>query len=366
MKELILSNELKGIEESKAAQIKATFEPMIKMLDAFELAYSEIMEMEQSEEKSKKAKRLRIDIGKIRIETEKNRKIQKEEYLRAGKAIDGVSNIVKWAVTEKEESLKEIETFYERIEAERVAKIDSERIESLSLYGIDGSSMNLGVMSDEVWENLLAGSKAGYEAKKEAERKAEEERIERERKNEVYQSRKMALAPYYQFLQGDISIDSSEAEYEEIFSSAKAAMVQYQEKQEEIRKENERLKKEQEEKDSKAAEERKAQEEALRKEREAREAAERKAAEEKAEAERKERERLDLEQKEKEEQARIEREKKEAEEEARKKAELAPDKEKLLSFAGVLLSGKDSVKSKEAKDALSKAVGILTDSSNRM
>jgi len=369
MSELVLSNELKGVDESKAAQIKATFEPMVKMLEGFESSYSEIMALEQSEEKSKQAKRVRIDIGKIRIETEKNRKAQKEEYLRAGKAIDGVANIVKWAVTEKENALKEVETYYERIEAERIAKIQAERLEELSRFDVDGSTMDLGKMPDDVWSNLLSGSKANYEAKKEAERKAEEKRIAAEKKKELEQNRRYQCSRLVDFIPDFETVqfsELSEKEYKSIIDDAVEKRNAHEKEQEEIRLENERLKKEREEQERKAEAERKKQEEILRKEREAREAVERKAAEEKAAAERKERERLEQERKEKEEQARIEREKRETEEAARKKAEMAPDKEKLLTFAGSLLSGKDSVKSDEAKKALSQAISILTDAANQM
>ena len=94
------SAELQTIEKSKATQIKATFEPMAEMLLEFETAFDSVLadsEIEITEEITDRAKRLRIDIGKVRIKTEAVRKEQKDEYLRAGKAIDGVSNILKWA-----------------------------------------------------------------------------------------------------------------------------------------------------------------------------------------------------------------------------------------------------------------------------
>ncbi len=73
------------------------------MLESFEEAFNQIMAEEVTEELCGRAKRLRLDISKIRVSADKARKAQKEEYLRAGNAIQGVFNILKFAVTDKEE-----------------------------------------------------------------------------------------------------------------------------------------------------------------------------------------------------------------------------------------------------------------------
>ena len=129
--------ELQGIEESKALAIKAIFEPMTEMLATFEGAYTKITNEAKTKitsDVTAKAKRLRLDIGKIRIAGEKARVAQKEEYLRAGKAIDGVNNILKWAITDKENNLKEIEDHLEIIEKQRLADLQTKRVELLSPY----------------------------------------------------------------------------------------------------------------------------------------------------------------------------------------------------------------------------------------
>lgn len=172
-----IKKELVGIDESKAAQIEAVFAPMVAMLKDFEGQYDTIMALEQSPDKCAKAKRLRLDIAKVRIEADKVRKIQKEEYLRAGNAIQAVYNILKFAVAEKEDSLKETETYYERIEAELTKRLQEAREIELSKYEVDGSTIDLGNMLDDVWVNFLTGTKITYETVKEAERKAEEDRL---------------------------------------------------------------------------------------------------------------------------------------------------------------------------------------------
>lgn len=178
------SPELNSVEKSKAEQIKATFEPMAKMLSNFENAYNEVLQEARKEithDVTAKAKRLRIDIGRVRIETEKLRKEQKEEYLRAGKAIDGVSNILKWAVTDKENKLKEIENHFEIQEQKRLEALQLARAEKLALYVEDAHERNLAKFEDDEFEALLAIKKKEQEDRIAAEKKAEEERIAKEK-----------------------------------------------------------------------------------------------------------------------------------------------------------------------------------------
>lgn len=207
--------ELERLEASKADQIRATFEPMVNMLKEFEADYSTIIEESKAEitaETTKKAKRLRLDIAEVRVATDKVRKEQKEEYLRAGKAIDGVSNILKWAISDKENRLKEIETHFETLEKQRLEALQTERVELLSLYVEDANERQLSAMDTDVWEAYFNSKKKAYEDQKEAERLAELARIEAEKQAAI------------------------EAEKERI-------------KQAEIKAENERLKKEAEEKE---------------------------------------------------------------------------------------------------------------------
>ena len=318
--------ELELIEKSKAEQIKHTFEPMIKMLSNFEDAYDEVIAEAKEDitmEVTQKAKRVRLDIGKVRIETEKLRKAQKEEYLRAGKAIDGVSNILKWAVVDKENKLKEIENHFEELERKRIEDLQNTRAKLLSNYIEDANERNLAGMDDDVWVAYLSAKKKEYEDRIKAEKEAEAERILKEKK---------------------------EAE-----------------EKERIKKENERLKREaeererlakiEEEKRVKAEAERKAKEEAERKEREEKARKEREAfeAELKAEREAKEkvereergkREKLEAELKAKEEAELKEKERIEAEKQAElKKGDADKIKDLILDLEGI--KGKYTFKSKD-------------------
>ena len=268
--------ELDVLEQSKAQQIKQTFEPMTEMLQGFEDAFEAIVKeasQEINKETTKKAKELRLAISKVRIQTEKTRKAQKEEFLRAGKAIDGVSNILKWAIVEKEDRLKEIENFFEIQEQKRLEELQRSREELLSKYVEDANQRDLAKFAEDEFQALLAMKKKEHEDRIEAERIAEEQRIAKEK-----------------------------AEAEE---------------RERIKAENEHLRKEAE-KRAKEEEARKAEEKKKREELEA-----------KIEAERKERERIEAEEKAKREKLQAELKKKEqqelqakAEAEAKVQAEL--------------------------------------------
>ena len=117
-----------GAQPSKAKQIEGVFQPMVAMLKGFEAQYNEITSQKEiTRDLCADAKRLRLDIAQVRIRAEKARKAEKEEYLRAGKAIDGVASILKYAVVDKEKKLEKIEKHFETLEAERIEKLRQSR-----------------------------------------------------------------------------------------------------------------------------------------------------------------------------------------------------------------------------------------------
>jgi len=345
--------ELQVIEKSKAEAIRATFEPMVTMLQEFEDAYNSIVNASSKEitkELINAAKRLRLDIGKVRIEADKLRKEQKEEYLRAGKAIDAVNNILKWAVTDKENRLKEIEDYFEIQEQERLEKLQSDRAAKLSKYVEDADERNLASMDEDVWNAYYNQKKRDYEDRIKAERKAEEDRKENERLDKLEYDRRVEIAPYAQFIKKAPELRTMEQkDYDSLLLNLKKSKADYDNEQARIRKENERIKKEQEEQRKKIEAERRARDEKERKEREVFEA--------KLKKEREERQKAEAEIRAKKEAEEVER--KQAEEEKRK-AELAPDKDKLLSFAARLEQIEiPKVDSNEADQILASAISAI-------
>ena len=304
--------------------IKASFNPYFEKAQAIEEKAKLIVVTSVDQKKEmKEARAMRLEIKKIRLETESKRKDMKAESLRKGKAIDGMANIIKFLVVPTEEYLLKQENFAKVIEEQKAEAVFQQRREDLKLLNIDPDVYNLKGMAEDKYLELLGTLKRADEARIAAEKKAKEEKAQKDKEFEIEQER--------------------------------------------IRKENFKLKAEA---DKRAEEDeiRKAAEEDELAERQEREAAERKVIEDR---ERKEREAHEAElQKE-----RDKREKLEAEIEAKKKKEkadlrakvkaenkaaLAPDKQKLEKFAEEFAYTKlPDVSSPEAREILKKAVVMI-------
>ena len=195
-KQLIVSTpELEVLEPSKAAQIKSTFEPMVEMLQRFEDSYNDLIlesKIGITKEVTAKAKRLRLDISRVRIDTGKLKDKQKEYIKLEDRAIMGVHNILVHAVKEKEDTLKEIENFFEIQEQKRLDALQAERVILLSPYVEDADERDLSKFADDEFEALLKMKKQQYEDAIEAERIAQEERIAKE-KAEAEERERMRL-----------------------------------------------------------------------------------------------------------------------------------------------------------------------------
>lgn len=183
MNELIKIEELQ-VDESKARQIKATFDPMAEMLEGFERQYNDLLAKAKegiTKEVTGKAKRLRLDIAKVRIQTGKLKDEQKKYIKLQDKAIMGVHNILVNAVTEREDILKKIERHFEILEEQRLEKLQIERAERLSQYVDDAHERDLSKFKDDEFEALYQAKKKAHEDAIEAEKKAEAERIAKEK-----------------------------------------------------------------------------------------------------------------------------------------------------------------------------------------
>ena len=240
--------ELAALPPSKAEQVRAVFLPMADMLQGFEDEYNSVMAEAAEEvtpEVSKRARRLRLDIAKVRIDAEKARVAIKAEYLLATKAIDGTNNILKWAVSEKEQALEAIEKHAERMEAERMERLQAERAEALAPYVEDAADRNLSGMDEDVWTAYLAAKKKEHEDRLAAEAAAEAERRERERIAALTVERERKIAPVFDFFEGPYDpAEVSDDDFAAALASAAEKKAAHAAEQERVRKERERLEKE--------------------------------------------------------------------------------------------------------------------------
>ena len=171
-----------NLEPASAEGLLSTFRPLFAKAngicaDAANLAVTDATQLTEM----KRARELRLGLRAVRIEAEKTRKALKEDSLRRGKAIDGVYNVLEYAVAPVEAKLLEMEEFAARAEAARKAAIKAKREELLQPYGIDLQFYPLGEMSDAAFTQLFDATQFAHEAKAAAAKKAEEERVAKEK-----------------------------------------------------------------------------------------------------------------------------------------------------------------------------------------
>lgn len=129
----------------------------------------------------KEARKARLEIRAIRLETEKCRKETKESALRECQAIDAIAKTLTDGMAKEETRLEEQEKFAERLETQRKATLRVEREAIIGQYGNLAHGQMLEEMTPEKFAELVEIHKGHWERQQEAARKAEEDRKERER-----------------------------------------------------------------------------------------------------------------------------------------------------------------------------------------
>jgi len=238
-----------GIESKVAEQVKAQFMPMLEKMAALETEYNAIIAMPQSKERSAKAKELRLILVKIRTGTAAIHKTQKEQAKKFSDYVDAWKKTQEFAGSVMEEQLAQIEKF-EQIEAQkRKEKLQTERMAQLLPYEFaNAQHMDLGGMEDSMWDVFFSGVKTQYDTKKENERIAEEQRVKREKSENIFRTRQQEIAQYKQFIEeGEgITIETSDNDYLSLLSALQQRKEDYDAEQLRIKEENDRLTKEKE------------------------------------------------------------------------------------------------------------------------
>jgi len=215
--ELTVSSELNEVvsiskvEHTLAQKHALAFAPSMRRVHELSEALTTIDKENPTAEQSATARRNRLDMVKNRTAAAAIKDERKATLIVEGKLIDNLYGVVKHTSELTEAEYEKIEKFAEIREKEHKDKIRTERLELLKAYTDQGAIYPLADMTQEAFDQLLAGLKMLDEQKKETAKKAEEARIENERKEKL------------------------------------------RAEQEKIRQENERLKKEKEEADAKAA-----------------------------------------------------------------------------------------------------------------
>ena len=313
-----------GIEKNSALVVRGAF-------NSFFLQAIEWQAKVETVTDPKEARASRLLLKKIRVEAEHKKNDLKADALRYNRAVDQAFRLIESTTEELESKLESVEKKAEREEAARREALRQVRANELAPYNVNTTFFDLVNMPEDAFKQLLESSRIAHEAKIAAAKKAEEDRIAREKK-EAEEREKQRIEN--ERLKREAFEQEQRLQKERAEAAAKEAALRKEREaaEEAARKHKDELeakaKAEREAIEAKARAEREAAEAQARKEREAREKAEAqlKAARDTEEA------------------------KRNADESARKKAERAPDREKVLALAKTLRElGIPQLKSQEGR-----------------
>lgn len=252
------------LEKTKAEQLKEMFVPYLDSMHKLEKKIAAIDKENPTKVDISIARETRLAISKNRTAAEKKKDELKQSVLIEGRIIDSFFGVINNTSKSIELSLSNIEKAAEIKEAARRKELAANRAEQLSVYEIDLTGYDLGAMTDVTFEQLLENTKAGHEKRLEDKRKEEENKIKKEALEQLGKQRKAALLDYWQFIpvtdrpdEFSLSLFSVE-DFEIMLSAASEAKVSHEAEQQKIKEENERLKKQAEEKELQLKQEREA------------------------------------------------------------------------------------------------------------
>jgi len=169
-----------GLEPSKAKTLLEKFQDVFTLASEWEQkaktltvsASSQVAEM-------KMAREGRLFLRSKRIEIENTRKALKEEYLRGGKAVDGIANVLKAIIEPIEEYLEQQETFAEHEKEAQILALCDDRKRKLAIYTDQYAFQDsmLKMLTEEAFTNLLNGEKQAFDKREQEKAEAEAVRI---------------------------------------------------------------------------------------------------------------------------------------------------------------------------------------------
>ena len=190
MKAELVNAKQYGLEETQANEITKGLATILEERELLTEAYKDVMLLEIKQENLKTFRELRLQIRDNRTKGITPWKTANKAYfLAGGNFVQAIYNKEVQENERMEASLLDAEKHFEKLEAERVMKIQAERVVLLSEYVDDAAERDLSGMDQDVWESYLATKKqayldliqAGLNAEKERQEKIEAEKAEQER-----------------------------------------------------------------------------------------------------------------------------------------------------------------------------------------
>lgn len=239
-----------GLEETKAKTITSSFAVVEVEHKSYQQQYNDLLTKEITPETCKDAGDLRRKLVKVRTAYEKTHKAEKAFYLAGGRFVDAYKNKMVGQVEMMEEKLEEMETFFEKIEAQKLDALRDARVTEISQYSdVDLKGFDFRTMPDELYQKLLADQKKLAEIRAEEKRKEAEAQEQAEREAILESERQIAVMPYREFLPVGQVIEFAklpELDFNNLVRELIGKKADKDAADEKTRQENERLKKEKE------------------------------------------------------------------------------------------------------------------------
>ena len=236
---------LTPLDDVKAKAVKKAYKEMESGLAVMEEEHVVVIKKEITTEVSGEARSLRLRIQKVRIDGEKWKTKEKSQYNTAGKVIQTLYNKLRDKTTKMEETLKKIEDHFALAAQAKIDIVKAERLLLLEPYNVDSSFVDLGNMPEDAWKTHLAGIVAADEKKKADIIKNSDAQKKKDARQLIFDERKELLLPYAQFTPFfDLYHETTEEEFQELFTLMKTKMQEFNDSQTSLIEENVKLKEE--------------------------------------------------------------------------------------------------------------------------
>src|SRR6478752_2510888 len=172
-----------GLTEEKANEITRDLPQILTEREPLIAQYNEVIVMDIEDPKTaERASEVRKLIKNNRTKgLESWHKNNKEYFLRGGQFVDAIKKREVAENERMEDALEQIEKYAENKEKERMADLQTERVELIRPYVESPELLKLGEMDQDVWDAYFSAKKSAHEKKVEEEKQAEAARIEKER-----------------------------------------------------------------------------------------------------------------------------------------------------------------------------------------
>ena len=241
------------IEKTKGDYIREKFQDFAQAVEEWsEKANAIVVTEESQKELMAEAREGRLLLKAKRIEVEKTRKSLKEQSLSEGRLIDSVAKYLTSLIEPAEKHLELQEKFIEIQEQNKRIQLKADRTELLLPYKdvIDPNSIQLDLITDEAFTTILNGAKFAQDNKKAEALRVEEERLENDRKQKLFQERRLQIVEYKQFYNSEtdliLTTETDTLEFNMLLQNLIIRHGQEIIRQDEIKKQNEALKKQNE------------------------------------------------------------------------------------------------------------------------